>query len=219
MTHTYVVSGASGTGKTTLNRRLVSEHPNIEIAVSLTSRPKRSGEVDSVHYHFVSDEVFRRRLQKGDFLEWANVHGNLYGTSRTELKKIADRDHKAVLEIDVQGFLKAKPHLQRQSKSIFIFPPDLRTIWDRLEGRGTDDLLVRWRRFQNARSEIERSDAYEYFVVNDKLDVAYRDLEQVVVGDGQGSLSREKAMRLRQKLLNEYDSEPWIQQLSEQLSQ
>lgn len=215
--HIYVVSAASGTGKTTLNRRLVSEHPNIEIAVSLTSRPKRSGEVDGVHYHFVSEEVFQQRLQEGDFLEWAHVHGNLYGTSRTELRKIADRDHKALLEIDVQGFLKAKPHLER-STSIFILPPDLRTIWNRLESRGTDDLLVRWRRFQNARNEIEKSEEYEYFVVNDKLERAYRDLERVVVEGGQGSLSHEKGLELRQKLLGEYESEPWIRQLSEKFS-
>lgn len=215
--HIYVVSAASGTGKTTLNRRLVAEHPNIEIAVSLTSRPKRPGEVEGVHYHFVSEGMFKERLDAGDFLEWANVHGNLYGTSRTELRKIADRGHKALLEIDVQGFIKAKSHLER-STSIFILPPDLKTIWNRLENRGTDDLAVRWRRFQNARNEIEKAEEYEYFVVNDKLESAYRDLERVVVEGGEGSVTHEKGLELREKLLAEYEAEPWIRQLAETFS-
>ncbi len=215
--HIFVVSAASGTGKTTLNRRLVAEHPEIEISVSLTSRQRRPAEVEGLHYHYISEDVFHQRIAEGDLLEWANVHGNLYGTSRSELRKIADRGHKALLEIDVQGFMKAKPHLERMT-SIFIFPPDLHAIWTRLEQRGTDELATRWRRFQNARNEIEKAEEYQYFIVNDQLDRAYRDLEQIIMHGQAPSLTREKGLELRQSLLAEYDRQSWIRKLRESFS-
>lgn len=199
----YVVSAPSGAGKTTLNRRLVAAHPDVEISVSLTTRKRRSGEQDGVHYYFVSKQEFQKQIDSGEMLEWAEVHGNYYGTSKRELRKIAERGHNAILEIDVQGWLNARPGLTRVT-SIFIMPPDIKTLRERLSQRGTDSEDAVERRLRNARQEIELASKYDHFIINDDLNKAYSDLEGIITAGRNSSTSPEEANLHKIKLLEEF---------------
>jgi guanylate kinase len=199
----FVVSAPSGAGKTTLNRRLVAEHPEVEISVSLTTRKIRAGEVNGVHYLFVDKETFQSKIESGEMLEWADVHGNFYGTSKEELRKIADRGHNAILEIDVQGWLNAQPNLTRVT-SVFIMPPSLDVLLKRLSSRGTDSKDEVSRRMKNARDEIAAADNYDHFIINDVLDEAYSDLKRVIIGGAHSSTSLEEGRAHKQKLLDEF---------------
>ncbi|MEY4630390.1 MAG: hypothetical protein RIQ81_510 [Pseudomonadota bacterium] len=200
----FAVSAPSGTGKTTLNSRLHNQHPDVEISVSLTTRPQRTGEVDGMHYHFVDRTEFQRHINAGKMLEWAEVFGNLYGTSHAEIERITGRGHKVILEIDVQGWKTIKPKLPG-AISIFILPPSMEDLWKRLEKRGTDAPEVRWRRFKTARDEIAAGRIYDYFIVNDQLERAYAELEAIIVGGETGKISGAGGVALCDRLLEEFE--------------
>jgi guanylate kinase len=208
----YVVSAPSGAGKTTLNSRLVREHSDIEISISLTTRPVRPGEVNGQDYHFVTREEFQSRVSAGDMLEWAEVFGNLYGTTLSEIERIGKAGHKAILEIDVQGWQKARRKL-RSATSIFILPPTLETLWKRLEMRGTDSLDVRWRRLVAARDEIASGRNYDWFIINDQFDRAYHELEDIVWRDQPGLMDGTQGHVLCRKLLDEFERSDWLKDL------
>ncbi|MFW7379484.1 MAG: guanylate kinase [Oligoflexus sp.] len=213
----YVVSAPSGTGKTTLNRRLIEEHQEIEMSVSHTTRPPRQGEQDGVHYHFINPTAFREMVANQAFVEWAEVHGNLYGTSLSELERIRGLGKKALLEIDVQGWQKAAPLLP-DAVSIFILPPSLAALWQRLESRGSDDLATRWLRLKNAHEEIINAYNYRYFIVNEKLETAYQKLKSIVVnGKSEEANSSEEGLRLCQQLNQEFEYADWIKRLKASL--
>jgi guanylate kinase len=199
-----VVSAPSGTGKTTLNRMLTKSHPDkIEISVSLTTRKVRSGEQHGLDYFFVSESEFKANVDHGRMLEWANVHGNLYGTSLDEVHAIQGRGHQAILEIDVQGWEQARQKLEN-TISVFLLPPSMQDLWDRLKGRGTDSFETRLKRFKNARSEIAAAKHYDYFVINRDLREAYQELEQILVYGNDGVVSSAKGLDLCHSLLNEF---------------
>lgn len=208
----YVVSAPSGAGKTTLNRLLVKRHPNIEISVSLTTRAPRSGEVAGKDYQFVSKEDFQKHIDRGDMLEWAMVHGNLYGTSKQQLREIQARNHYSLLEIDVQGWSTAKRKL-KQAVAIFILPPSIRELWNRLEERGTDSLATRWERLVNAKDEIENAQNYDFFIVNDDLDRAYAELESIIVYGKTGTLGPSEGLAKCRSLIEEFENSEWIKTL------
>jgi guanylate kinase len=208
----FVVSAPSGTGKTTLNRRLLKECPGLEISVSHTTRKPRPGEVDGVHYHFIGPDGFRKMIDQGAFIEWAEVHGNLYGTSFAELKRIESVGKNPLLEIDIQGWHNAKPLLPN-AVSIFILPPSLASLWQRLETRGSDNLDVRWVRLQNAYDEIQKAHEYDILIINNELEVAFQKLKAIILslepergGDPEGLI-------LCQKLNEEFESADWIKRL------
>ena len=205
----FVVSAPSGTGKTTLNRRLTADHPEIEIAVSYTTRRPRAGEVEGVHYHFISPAEFQGHLAQGEMLEHAAVFGTLYGTSRAEIQRIHGVGHCALLEIDVQGWRQAKPKLPN-ALSVFILPPSVAALWQRLVNRGTESEEGRWRRFMTARSEIAAGELYDGFIVNHELDSAYRELEGLLVQGQKPQLSKAQGTSLCAALLKEFDEAPWI---------
>ena len=207
-----VVSAPSGTGKTTLNRRLASEYEQVEISISHTTRKPRAGEVDGTHYHFIPREDFDKIIIKEGFLEWAEVHGNYYGTSLAEIERIQKKGHVALLEIDVQGWLLTRPKIEK-ALSIFILPPTLEALWQRLSSRGSEDLSVRWLRLQNAYREIEISDHYDYFVVNDTLEEAYKELSSIIVDGKRGEIDAQEGAQLCHKLKEEYKKADWIQEL------
>lgn len=207
-----VVSAPSGTGKTTLIHKLLERHKNIDFSVSHTTRPMRQGEKDGVDYHFVSKEDFKKKIDLGEMLEWANVFGNLYGTSKNEIVRITEKGHRVVLDIDVQGWEQARKKIP-EAMSVFILPPSLKCLWDRLEGRGTDSFEVRWRRLLTAKKEIESGHLYHNFVINDDLERAYIELEHIVIHGTEGHIKTSEGINLCRALMSEFDSADWLKDL------
>ena len=208
----FVVSAPSGTGKTTLNRRLLKECPQLEMSISHTTRPPRKGEQDGVHYHFISRSEFEKMVERKLFIEWAEVHGNGYGTSFLELKRIENAGKSALLEIDVQGWHLIKPLLP-QAVSIFILPPSLHSLWQRLESRGSDSFDIRWERLQNAYDEIKKANEYEYLIINDELNLAFEKLKSLVVNGKSSSEDTIAGRLLCIKLNEEFKTADWIREL------
>lgn len=173
-----MVSGASGTGKTTLCRA-VEKNLGMHFSVSATTRPKRAGEVEGKDYHFLNRKDFESKVSRGEFLEWAEVHGNLYGTLRQEVSEPMAEGRHVLLDLDTQGALalkEAHPH----AVLIFIHPPDLETLRDRLEKRATDEVDIIEKRIAKARDEIALSHRYDHVVVNQELDQARQELEKII---------------------------------------
>ena len=212
-TKVFVVSAPSGTGKTTLNRRLVSDHPEVEMSVSYTTRSKRQGEVEGVHYHFVTTERFQELIDRGEMLEYAEVFGTLYGTPRDEIRRLAHAGKIALLEIDVQGWRQAHKSLP-EAKSIFVLPPSVATLWQRLEQRGTEPMAVRWRRLMTAKTEVANGMMYDHFIVNYALDTAYEELESIVIKGKSSKIGHAEGETLCNRLLDEFANAPWIQKLA-----
>ena len=210
----FVVSAPSGTGKTTLNRRLVAEHPEIQISVSFTTRTRRPGEQCGVHYHFVTKERFRELIDHNEMLEYAEVFGTLYGTSTRELQRLWAAGKIPLLEIDVQGWLTAKAKLQ-DAKSVFILLPSIKELWQRLEGRGTEAPSVRWHRLMTAHDEIKSGHLYDHFLINLDIEAAYRELEGLLINGHAPALTPTDGLAHCQQLLREFDDAPWLQELKQ----
>jgi guanylate kinase len=177
----FVVSAPSGTGKTTLVDRL-GGHPDMRRSRSYTSRPARDGEVDGVDYNFVSRQTFEDRVRRGEFLEWADIFGNLYGTSRrdTEIELAAGRD--LVLVIDVQGARQVRRQAP-DSVAIFVLPPSYGVLASRLRGRNRDSDASIERRLATARAEVTAVEEYDYVVVNDDLDRCVKEIDAIIVAE------------------------------------
>lgn len=169
-----VVSGPSGCGKSTLCRRLL-EDPRVEFSISATTRPPRSGEVDGRDYHFMDAARFRAHSRAGDFIEWAEVHGNLYGTLRAPLEAAVEAGRVYLIEIDVQGALQLRG-LDVEGLFVFIAPPSMEVLRARLEGRGTDSQEVIERRLKKAADEMLEVERYDLTIVNDDIERALREL-------------------------------------------
>lgn len=212
----FVVSAPSGTGKTTLNRRLLKDCSQLEMSVSHTTRAPRPGEVEGVHYHFLNPQQFKSMVAANAFIEWAEVHGNLYGTSLDELKRIESQGKHPLLEIDVQGWHLAKDLLP-QGLSIFILPPSLKSLWERLEKRGSDSIQTRWVRLQNAYDEIQKAHEYDVLIINNDLEIAYQTLKSVILNGKPEDTSRRQGLILCEKLNEEYETADWIKELRNKL--
>ncbi|MDD2966292.1 MAG: guanylate kinase [Desulfovibrionaceae bacterium] len=167
-----IISAASGTGKTTLVKRLLAEFPNFAYSISCTTRPPREGEVDGIDYYFLSREEFIARREQGYFAEWAEVYGNFYGSPlKPMLEKLA-QGQDVIFEIDVQGAAQVRLSIP-EAQCIFILPPSLAELEKRLRGRGTDSEEVIARRMSAATQEIREAHWFDTWVVNDNLDIAY----------------------------------------------
>ena len=175
----FIVSAASGTGKTTLVSRLVANHSNIRVCVSHTSRAPRGAEQNGVHYHFVSASEFERLIGEGAFLEHANVYGHYYGTSMHSLNELVAQGSNVILEIDTQGAAQVRKSLPNAC-GIFILPPSFAVLTQRLSGRGTDSGEVIAKRLAKARDEIEQAYLFDYVVINDDLIQAETDLLHII---------------------------------------
>ena len=175
----FVISGPSGAGKGTLLAELRKQRPDLGLTVSATTRSPRPGEVDGTSYYFLSDEEFRRRIAAGEFVEWAEVHGHLYGTLVSEVERLLAKGHSLVLEIDVQGALNVRK-VYPDAVLVFIEPPSLQVLEERLRGRGTEDEASIELRLKNARHEMELADQYDVRIVNDTVDRAAQELGSVM---------------------------------------
>lgn len=212
-----VVSAPSGTGKTTLNRRLIAEHPKVQMSVSFTARKPRPGEIDGVDYHFVTNDQFLGLIAKGEMLEYAEVFGTLYGTAKKEVHRLQTAGLTALLEIDVQGWQQAKTKLVG-ARSIFILPPSVEALWHRLESRATEAKEVRWRRLMSAKSEIAAGHLYDAFIINHDLKTAYAELQDIVIYGKNAKIGPEMGAQICQRLLAEFEKAPWLKKLSQDLT-
>ncbi|MHB8418162.1 MAG: guanylate kinase [Myxococcales bacterium] len=176
-----ILSAPSGAGKTTLARLLLAAEPRARLSVSTTTRAPRGQEVEGRDYHFADEAEFQRMVERGEFLEWARVHGFRYGTSRATVERsLGDAGSLTIFDIDVQGGSAIKAHFP-QAVTVFILPPSLAELEARLRGRGTDSEEVIQLRLEAARSEILRGLAeYDYLVVNRLLEEAVADLRAIV---------------------------------------
>ena len=184
-----VVSGPSGSGKSTICKRLISD-PRVEFSVSATTRAPRAGEVDGRDYHFMDKARFKEEIERGAFIEWAEVHGNLYGTPRVPMERALAAGMVFLLEIDVQGGAQLKA-LGLPGVYVFIAPPDLASLRTRLEQRGTDSSEVIERRMAKAREEMRAQERYDHVVVNLDLELAVAEVRRLAGLDrGQGGGAR-----------------------------
>lgn len=167
-----LITGPSGAGKSSFITRLMAADPRLSFSVSCTTRPIRAGEQDGADYDFVDDARFDELLAADAFVEWAVVHGNRYGTRRAHLDELVARGRIPVLDIDVQGGLQVIPRYGAELVSVFLFPPSWEELERRLRARGTDSNAVIARRLENARGEVARAGAYDWWIVNDDLERA-----------------------------------------------
>ncbi len=175
----FIVSAASGTGKTSLVHALIADDGNLAVSVSHTTRPRRSNEQEGVDYHFVDPECFDQMAERGDFLEHAEVFGNRYGTSKLTVDEQLNNGIDVILEIDWQGAGQVRAAYP-EAASIFILPPSRVALAQRLKGRALDAADVIKARSDKAREEISHFGDYDYLVVNDDFDTALHELEQIV---------------------------------------
>ena len=171
----FIVSAPSGAGKSSLVKALLERDASIRLSISFTTRAPRAGEVDGVHYHFISHEEFQARLGEGEFLESAEVYGNYYGTSQRWIENEMAAGHDILLEIDWQGAAQVRK-LMPQARSIFILPPTLAELQRRLVGRGTDSDEVIAKRMAAAHEDVSHSLEFDYLLVNDLFEEALIDL-------------------------------------------
>jgi guanylate kinase len=179
-----ILSSPSGAGKTTLTRMLMQDKGlDLTLSVSVTTRPRRSSEVDGIHYRFIDRREFERMRKAGDLLEWAEVHGNAYGTPREAVEKVLAQGRDMLFDIDWQGARQMRERLGDDVVSVFVLPPSLGELRARLERRAEDSASSIGTRLEAARQEIGRWRNYEYVVVNDDLQRSYLDLKAIVAAE------------------------------------
>jgi len=176
----FVISGPSGVGKGTLVSLLRTEHPEIALSVSATTRKPRPGEIDGIHYFFLDKEEFKARIESDEFIEWAEFSGNFYGTNKLFVEKMLEEGKNIILEIDVNGALQVKAKL-KDAVLIFIEPPCFEELQSRLIKRSTESEEEIQRRLAVVKSESEQKKEFNYTIVNDKLDTALKNLESIVL--------------------------------------
>ena len=176
-----VLSGPSGAGKSSLINKIFKEIGECYFSISTTTRSIRAGEKDNVDYHFVSEDEFKREIESDNFLEYAIVHGNYYGTSLKPVKEALSKGKLVIFDIDVQGNTAVKNRLGDITTSVFITPPTISELKKRLINRSTDSEDVIYRRLKMAKKEIQRISEYEFLIINDELEKAAKELKFVAM--------------------------------------
>ena len=175
-----VLSSPSGAGKTTISRNLIESNIGFEMSVSVTTRPRRGSEIDGVHYHFRTRREFEILRDNGELIEWAEVHGNFYATPRAPAERAMAEGRDMLFDIDWQGAKQLKEQMRADIVSVFILPPSMAELKSRLTRRAEDQEAVIAQRLKNARDEIEHWLEYDFVVVNDDLDRAFREVRAIV---------------------------------------
>jgi guanylate kinase len=175
-----IISGPSGSGKSTLLNRLLKEENDLYFSISSTTRAPRQGETEGVNYYFISEDEFKKGIDADEFLEWACVHGNYYGTSLKPVLKALEEGKIAIFDIDVQGFNIAKSKFAKNITSVFITTASKNELKSRLQNRGTDSAETIEKRLINAVGEMEHILEYDYFLVNDDLQNCYENLRGIL---------------------------------------
>jgi guanylate kinase len=195
----FIISAPSGAGKTSLVQALLGTNPHIDLSVSYTTRDPRPGEQDGKDYHFVSRETFLAMAKRGEFMESAEVYGNLYGTSQTWISQEIAKGRDILLEIDWQGAAQVR-RLFPDCISIFILPPSRKALEQRLKGRGKDNAEVIARRMAAVREDVAHVAEFDYVIINDNLNEALRELDAVVLA---AKLTFAKQLTRHQDLINQ----------------
>jgi guanylate kinase len=187
-----ILSSPSGAGKTTLTRMLLQTKAlDLTLSISVTTRPRRSSEIDGIHYTFITKRQFAAMRDAGDLLEWAEVHGNFYGTPREPVEATLAQGRDVLFDIDYQGTQQVKQKAGEDVVTIFILPPSMRELRARLERRAEDPAPVIAKRLENARNEISRWESYDYVLVNEDLNGTFNDLLAILTAE------RRRAFRQR----------------------
>jgi guanylate kinase len=189
-----ILSSPSGAGKSTLTRNLVREDRGIKLSISVTTRHRRASEIDGIHYNFLPQETdFIEMRDRGDLLEWAEVHGNFYGTPRKPVEQALARGEDMMFDIDWQGTRQIVEKMRKDVVSVFVLPPSMSELRARLERRAEDSPEVIARRLRNAREEIAQWESYDYVLVNDDLDRTFGELKAILAAE---RLRRERQIDL-----------------------
>ena len=178
-----VISGFSGAGKGTVLSQVLARRPDLYFSVSFTTRPPREGEKDGVNYHFVTRQAFQERIERGEFLEYAEYVGNFYGTSMAVIREKLDQGIDVILEIEIQGAAKVREKMP-EAVSLFLVPPSFEELSRRLHGRGTDSEEKIQQRLETARREAKEIVNYDYIVVNDTVDRAVGEILAILIAEG-----------------------------------
>lgn len=169
-----VISAASGTGKTTVIKRILEIEDNLFYSISATTRPKRPYEIDGKDYIFIGKDTFRQWIKEGKLLEWAEVYGEYYGTPKEPIEKALSQGQSVIADLDVHGMKEMKKHYPDDSVSVFLFPPDFNTLVERLKKRGTETENQLKIRIERLKQELKNAPLYDYWVLNDCVDHAAR---------------------------------------------
>ncbi len=190
-----ILSSPSGAGKTTLTRMLLqTKSLDLTLSISVTTRPRRSSEVDGIHYNFISKKQFESMRDAGDLLEWAEVHGNFYGTPREPVEHVLLQGRDVLFDIDYQGTQQVRQKVGNDVVTIFILPPSMKELQARLERRAEDSAETIKKRLDNARNEILRWTQYDYVLINDDLQRSFDELLSILAAE------RRKASRLNEQI-------------------
>jgi len=179
----FILSSPSGTGKTTIARRLLASDPEIHMSVSVTTRPMRSGEVDGKDYIFTDRAGFDAMVTAGEFMEWAEVFGHCYGTPKSQIRAGLKDGRDFLFDIDWQGTQQLYQKAETDVVRVFLLPPSIAALQQRLTGRGTDSAEVIAARMERARAEISHWDGYDYVVVNDDIDQCFAKVSQILASE------------------------------------
>jgi len=177
--HLFIISGPSGAGKSTILSAILRKRPQLRYSISYTTRPPRRDEQDGVHYHFITEAAFRNKIKGGELAEWAEVHGNLYGTSARYIEETLNDGQNVLLDIDVQGanrLIASYP----EAISVFITTPNVKELEKRLMKRGMDSLSAVKKRLKNAEAEMAQAHLYNHVVINDDLSQAVLQIETII---------------------------------------
>ncbi|MCI2236605.1 MULTISPECIES: guanylate kinase [Helicobacter] len=171
-----ILSGPSGAGKSSLYKALAKEFPRHYFSISSTTREKRKGEEEGVHYHFISKEEFQKNIQENNFLEWALVHGNYYGTSKMPILEALEQGKLVIFDVDVQGQENIKKAFPNHTTSVFVTTNSKKILEERLGVRGSDENEIIKRRLENAAGEVKKLDKFDYLVINENLEESAKTL-------------------------------------------